>query len=97
MHSRSNNIEFMPYDNANEVVSELFESLLSRYQTGLETSMRGGYFIFDSVQLFYYKCHKLSFKRGGSYIDSPEWMKKNKATINPKMLFSVCGNCCIKS
>ena len=32
MHSKSDNIEIMPYDNANEVVNELFESLLSRYQ-----------------------------------------------------------------
>ena len=32
MHSKSNNIEFMSYDNANEVVNELFESLLSRCQ-----------------------------------------------------------------
>ena len=23
-------------------------------------------------------------KRGGSYIDSPEWLKDKKATINPK-------------
>ena len=26
---------------------------------------------------------KNRFKRGGSYIDSPEWIKNNKATINP--------------
>ena len=32
----------------------------------------------------YYKCHKVNFGRGGSYIDSPDWMKKKKATINPK-------------
>ena len=30
----------------------------------LMTSMRGSDFIFDSVQLMYYKCHKVSFKRG---------------------------------
>ena len=30
MHSKSNNIEFMPYDNANEGVNELFNWLLSR-------------------------------------------------------------------
>ena len=54
MHSKSNSIEFMLYDNANEVVNEVFESLLSRYQIGLETSMRGGDFIFDSVQLINY-------------------------------------------
>ena len=32
----------------------------------------------------YYKCHKVNSNRGGSYIDSPEWIKKKKATINPK-------------
>ena len=46
MHSESNNIELMPYDNANKVVNELFETLLSRYQIFLETSMRGSDFIF---------------------------------------------------
>ena len=84
MHSKSDNIEFMSYDNANEVVNELFQSLLSKYQIGLETSMRGNDFIFDLVQLLYYKCHKINFKRGGSYIDSADWIKKEKATINPK-------------
>ena len=53
MHSKWNNITFMLYDNAKEVVNELFESLLSRYQIGLKTSMRGSDFIFDSVQLLY--------------------------------------------
>ena len=84
MHSKSNNIEFMSYDNANEVVNKLFESLFSRYQTGLETLMKGSDFIFDSVQLLYYKYHKINFKRGGSYVDSPDRIKKEKAIINPE-------------
>ena len=83
MYSKSDNIEFMQYVNANEVVNELFESLLSRYQIGLETSMRGSDF-FYSVQLLYHKCHKINFKRGGLHIDSPNWIKKKKATTNPK-------------
>ena len=32
MHSKSNNIEFMIYDNADEVSKELFGSLLNKYQ-----------------------------------------------------------------
>ena len=32
----------------------------------------------------YYKCHKVNFRRGGSYIDFRDWIKKIKATINPK-------------
>ena len=53
MHSSSNNIKFTSYNDANEVVDELFESLRSRYQENLETLMRGSDFIFDSVQLMF--------------------------------------------
>ena len=38
---------------------------------------------FDFVHLLYYKCHKVNSSRGGSYIDSPEWLKNKKAIINP--------------
>ena len=31
MHSTSNNINFSPYSNVNEVIYQLFESLLLRY------------------------------------------------------------------
>ena len=81
MHSKSDNKEFMSYDNANEVVKELFESLLSRYQIDLETSIRGSDFIFNLVQLLY-KCHKMNVKLGGSYVDSSDLIKKKK--INNK-------------
>ena len=30
----------------------------------------------------HYKCPKVSFKRGGSYIESPDWIKNKKSTIN---------------
>ena len=46
--------------------------------------MRGSEFIFDSVDGLYYNLNKTSLNRGGSYIDSPEWLKNKKATINPK-------------
>ena len=75
MDSRSGKIKFTSDNDANgvvdklfeslEVVDELFESLCSRYQGNLETSIRRSGFIFDSVQLIYYKCHKVSFRRGG--------------------------------
>ena len=29
--------------------------------------------------------HKVNFKRGGSYIDSVDWIKKQQATKNPKI------------
>ena len=40
--------------------------------------MRGSEFVFDYVQLLYYKCHKINLNHGGSYIDSPYWIKNKK-------------------
>ena len=70
-------------DKVDEVLEELFESLLNRYQIGFETSMRGSDLIFDCVHSLYCKCFKLNFKRGRSYMDFPDWIKSKKATINP--------------
>ena len=64
MHWKSRNTESMTYDNANDVVDELYELLLPRYQIGLETSMRGINFIVNFVELLYYKCHKIRFNVG---------------------------------
>ena len=41
MHSKSDNIEVMINDKADEVIEEFLQSLLSRYQIGLETSRKG--------------------------------------------------------
>ena len=40
-------------------------------------------FIFDYVHLLCYKWHKIILKCGGSFIDSTDWTKYKKATINP--------------
>ena len=45
--------------------------------------MKNREFVFDYVYLLHYKCHKINLKRGGSYMDSPDWIKINKAAINP--------------
>ena len=39
---------------------------------------------FDGVNFLYYDFNKISISRGGSYIDSPKWLKNKKLTINPK-------------
>ena len=57
-------------------------NLKNRYQNNLERKIRGNEFVFDYVHLLYYKCHRINFNRGGSYIDSPDWIKNQKAT-NP--------------
>ena len=55
-----------------DIIKELFKSLLQKYQKGLEESMRGSEFIFDSVNLLYDHLQRISLKRGGSYVDSPQ-------------------------
>ena len=85
MHTKSNNIEIMMGSKTDDIIDELFKSLFERYQERLEESMKGSDFIFDSVNLLYYHLQKTSLKRTrSSYIDSPEWLKNKKATINPK-------------
>ena len=69
---------------ADDIIKELFNSCLKRYQENLETKMRGGSFAFEGVKLLSYRLHKISLNRGWSYIDSPDWIKNKKATINPK-------------
>ena len=46
--------------------------------------MRGSEFVPDSINLLYYHLQQVGLKRGGSYIDSPEWLKNKKAAINPQ-------------
>ena len=54
MNSKSDNIEIMINYRVEEVIEELFQSLLSRHQIILETAMRGSDSIFDCVHLLYY-------------------------------------------
>ena len=75
-------IEIMIGNETSEIIKKLFESLLQKYQERLEKSMKGKEFVDDSVDLLYYKLHRISLNRVGSYIDSPEWLKYKKATIN---------------
>ena len=84
IHAKSNNMEFMMGNGTDEIIKELFESLLQKYQEGLEGKKRGSEFLFDSVDLLHYNLHKISLNRGGSYIDSLKWLKIKKKTVNPE-------------
>ena len=84
MHTKSDNTEIMIGSDTNEVIKELFKSFLQRYQEDLQEKMKGSEFEFDGVNLLYYDFNKRSLNRGGSYIDSPEWIKNKTSTINPK-------------
>ena len=53
-HTKSDNIDILMGSETNEIVKELFKSILQKYQEGLAESMIGSVFIFDSVSLLYY-------------------------------------------
>ena len=84
MHIKSHNIEIMMGSKTDDIIKELFEPLLQKYQKGLKEKMRGSEFVFDSDDLLYHTLHKISLNRGGSYIVSPKWLKTKKTTVNPK-------------
>ena len=71
-HAKSNNVEIMMGSETDEITEDLFEFFLQKYQEGLEESMRGSRFTYDSVDALYYNLNKVSLSRGGSYIDSPK-------------------------
>ena len=82
MYSKSDNLEIMMGGKTNEIIRNLFNSLLRRYQGGLQKSMRGSEFVFDYVKSLNYIFHKVDLKRSGSYIETPEWLENKGATIN---------------
>ena len=84
MHTRSVNEEFTNGSDTDEIIKELFKSLLQRYQENLQEKMKGSDFAFDGVNYLHYDLNKISISKGGSYIDSPKWLKGKKSTINPK-------------
>ena len=84
MYRKSDNVETMSGTEITDVINELFNSFFKRYQEGLSTKMRGSSFTFERADLLNYHLHEISLNRGGSYINSPEWLKSKRATINPK-------------
>ena len=84
MYTKSDNVEIMLGDDSDDIIEQLFKSLLQKYEENLQNIMRGSNFEFNSVNFLYYDFNKTSINRDESYIDSPKWLKDKKSTINPK-------------
>ena len=80
----SANEEIMNGSDTDEIIEGLFESFLQKYEENLQEKMKGSEFEFDGVDFLSYDFNKISINRGGSYIDSPKWIKNKKSIINPK-------------
>ena len=75
MHTRSDNEEFMNGSETDETIEGLFESFLQKYKENLQEKMKRSDFEFGGVNFLYYNFNKISINRGGSYMDSPKWLK----------------------
>ena len=84
MNTSSDNIEIMISDDNDVIIEELFKSFIQKYEENLQNKMRGSDFEFDGVNFLYYDFNEIRLNRGGSYIDSPKWLKDKRKTINPK-------------
>ena len=82
MYSISDKSKILSGFDEDEIIEEIFESLVQSYQV-CEESMKGNNFLLDGVKRLHYKCQKISLKRGESYIDSPQWLKIKRVIINP--------------
>ena len=76
MYTRSYNEEIMNGSDTDEVIKLIFESFPQKYEENLQEKMKRLDFEFAGVNFFYYDFNKTSINRGGSYIDSPQWLKK---------------------
>ena len=78
MHTKSDNEEIMTGSDTDEIIEELFESFLQRYEQNLEEKRKVQILnlmvLIFCIMIF----NKISLNRwiGGSYIDCPKWIKK---------------------
>ena len=80
----SDNLIIRPNDNSNEITTELYNSLLHRYQGALENKMEGSSFISDYIKFLNIRFNQVDLIRGSSYIKEDKWISNKKATINHK-------------
>ena len=67
-----------------EITEKLIMSLLQKYQDNLQNKMKGSDFIFNGVNYLFYDFNRITISKGGSYIESPKWLKDKKCTIKQK-------------
>ena len=59
MHKKNNNIKIIMDNETDEIIEKHFESLLQKYQEGLEEKMEVSEFVFDSIDLLHHKLPKI--------------------------------------
>ena len=80
--SCSDNIICMPSSNTTEITDKLLTSLHEKFDDHLLLSQESSSSVYERVEKCNIHFHKIDPCRGSSFIDTPEWLKNKKATIN---------------
>ena len=83
MYTRSDPMEIMNGSETEEIIESLYRSLLQKYNDNLQEKMKGSDFVFNGINYFYYDFNRVSICKGGSYIDSPKWLKNVSNMLQP--------------
>ena len=84
LYVKTKTVEIMMGSGTDEIVKELFESVIQKYQELIEYSTKNRGLDLEGVELMDYDINKITINRVGSYIESPAWLKSKKCTINPQ-------------
>ena len=84
MYTRSYCEEIMSGSETEEITEKLIMSLLQKYQGNLQNKMKGSDFIFNGVNYLFFDFNRITISKGGSYIESPKWLKDKIRSINQK-------------
>ena len=78
------NIVSHPSDKTEDMLSQLYDSLLKYFNDKLVIFRTDTSYVFESIERFDIHFHKIDLKRRSSYIPSPTWLQIKKAIVNPK-------------
>ena len=84
LYVKTKNAVIMEASDINEIINEIFDSLIKKYQELLEYSTKSSGLISEGVESMTYDINKTTINRGGSYTESPTWLKNKKCAINPQ-------------
>ena len=86
MYTRTFCEEIMSGSETEEIMEKFIMRLLQKYQDNSQNKIKGSDFIFNGVNYLFYDLNRITISKGGSYIESPKWLKNKKCTINQKIM-----------
>ena len=75
LYINTKNFEIMLGSDTNEIVNELFDSIIQKYQELLDNATNDSGLVSEGVETTTYDINKTTINRSGSYIESPTWLK----------------------